>query len=72
MNHICQITLALISDKVPLFAPYSKTRAEKSKSLIHWKRREKAGKGSKGEFDLQLDFWQKSGDVVNPDSKGSA
>ena len=41
------------------------TRAGKSKSLIRWKRlkggkrREKAEKGGKGEFDLQLDFWQK-------------
>ena len=34
-------------------------RAGKSKSLIRWKRREKAEKGGKGEFDLQLDFWQK-------------
>ena len=37
---------------------------------------EKAGKGGKGEFDLQLDFWQKkyliSGDVLNPESEGSA
>ena len=57
-------------------------RAEKSKSLIRWKRlkggkrREKAGKGGKGEFDLQLDFWEKkyliSGDVLNPESEGSA
>ena len=31
------------------------TRAERSKSLIRWKRL----KGGKGEFDLQLDFWQK-------------
>ena len=37
---------------------------------------EKAEKGGKGEFDLQLEFWQKkyliSGDVLNPDSEGSA
>ena len=49
------------------------TRAGKFKSLIRWKRREKA---EKGEFDLQLDFWQKkylnSRDVLNPDSEGSA
>ena len=33
-------------------------------------------KGGKGEFDLQLDFWQKkyliSEDVLNPESEGSA
>ena len=46
------------------------TRAGKSKSLIRWKRlkggkrREKAEKGGKGEFDLQLDFWQKSTSLV--------
>ena len=47
-------------------------RAGKTKSLIHLKRL----KGGKGEFDLQLDFWQKkyliSGDVINPESEGSA
>ena len=42
-----------------------RARAGKSKSLICWKRlkggkrRKKAEKGRKGEFDLQLDFWQK-------------
>ena len=35
-------------------------RAEKSNSLIRWKRL----KGGKGEFDLQLDFWQKSTSLV--------
>ena len=43
------------------------TRAGKSKSLIRWKkakRREKAEKGGKNEFDLQLDFWQKSTSLV--------
>ena len=39
---------------------YNLTRAGKSKSLIRWKRREKAEKGGKGKFDLQLDFWQNS------------
>ena len=34
------------------------TRAGKSKSLIRRKRL-KAGKGGKGKFDLQLEFWQK-------------
>ena len=35
-------------------------RAEKSNSLEKTKRREKAEKGGKDEFDLQLDFWQKT------------
>ena len=45
-------------------------RAGKSKSLIRWKRlkggkrRKKAEKGGKGEFDLQLDFWQNSTSLV--------
>ena len=47
-------------------------RAGKTKSLIHLKRL----KGGKGEFDLQLDFWQKkyliSEDVLNTESEGSA
>ena len=33
-------------------------------SLIRWKRREKAEKGGKGEFDFQLDFWQKRTSLV--------
>ena len=44
------------------------TRAGKSKSLIRSlekaKRREKEKKGRKGEFDLQLDFWQTSTSLV--------
>ena len=39
-------------------------RAGKSKSLEKAKRREKAEKGGKSEFDLQLDFWQKSTSLV--------
>ena len=60
-------------------------RAETSKSLIRWKRlkggkggkrRERAEKGGKRRFDLEIDFWQKkfliSGDVLNLEFEGQA
>ena len=46
---------------------YIQIRAGKSKSLIRWKRLKggkRRKKGRKGEFDLQLDFWQKSTSLV--------
>ena len=52
--------LHCISMYFSVFQPLVQNRAGKSKSLIRWKRL----KAGKGEFDLQLDFWQESTSFV--------